>query len=257
MVGTPLEERLGSTRGAQWSRPPSEDSTAPLFDSERDTILQREPRERRDPHAAQVLYGETPDQFVAPDKRPKDDLPPRSHLNRAAAPAPDERSARADDDLLGTGADADAGAHHVQQQPPEMDLLGGGDLLGPAAPAPPQPQTRSLVEAAGAVNGELFQAKWGAISDERVITVPTNGAPQGTDMVDAMLASLNVHTMASGELPDMIKFFVYARDTRNALYLVQCIIDKTSPKADLTVKIEGDGDPTFVADIIKQALANC
>ena len=76
-------------------------------------------------------------------------------------------------------------------------------------------------------------------------------------MVDAMLASLHVHTMASGELPDQVKFFVYARDTRSALYLVQCIIDKTSPKADLTIKIDGDGDADFLASVVQQALANC
>ncbi|KAK7236736.1 lipid binding protein, partial [Aureococcus anophagefferens] len=122
----------------------------------------------------------------------------------------------------------------------------------PAAPAP-----RALVEAAGSVSGEDFQAKWGAIAAETPATIPTNGPPQGTDMVDAMLASLHVHTMASGELPDQVKFFVYARDTRSALYLVQCVIDKASPKADLTIKVEGDGDASFVAGVIQTALAAC
>ena len=63
--------------------------------------------------------------------------------------------------------------------------------------------------------------------------------------------------MASGELPDQVKFFVYARDTRSALYLVQCVIDKASPKADLTIKVEGDGDASFVAGVIQTALAAC
>ena len=72
-----------------------------------------------------------------------------------------------------------------------------------------------------------------------------------------MLASLHVHTMASGELPDSIKFFVYARDSKQALYLCQCIIDKKAPKADLTIKAEGDADAEFLAGVVEQALQNC
>jgi len=198
-----------------------------------------------------VLYGETPDQFIAPNKRAKDGLPKRGA--GAPPPAPPPAADDGGGDLLGGGGgDAPAAA---APPAPEVDLL--GDLLGGGGGAPAAPAPRALVEAAGSVSGEDFQAKWGAIAAETPATIPTNGPPQGTDMVDAMLASLHVHTMASGELPDQVKFFVYARDTRSALYLVQCIIDKASPKADLTIKVEGDGDASFVAGVIQTALAAC
>ncbi|KAH8073748.1 hypothetical protein JL720_10818 [Aureococcus anophagefferens] len=171
-----------------------------------------------------VLYGETPDQFIAPNKRAKDDLPKRG------AGAPRRRRRRRPTTAAATSS---------------------------AAAAATRRRRRRRAEAAGSVSGEDFQAKWGAIAAETPATIPTNGPPQGTDMVDAMLASLHVHTMASGELPDQVKFFVYARDTRSALYLVQCVIDKASPKADLTIKVEGDGDASFVAGVIQTALAAC
>ena len=107
------------------------------------------------------------------------------------------------------------------------------------------------------MSGDAFQAKWAAIAAETATSVATTGAVQGTDLVDAMLASLHVHTMASGEMPDCLKFFVYARDSAGALYLCQCIIDKRSPKADLTIKVEGAGDAEFLAGVVGEALQNC
>ena len=76
-----------------------------------------------------------------------------------------------------------------------------------------------MVESAGSVTGDLFQAKWAAISDSDERMLQVGPVTQGADLVDAMLASLNVHTMASGEVGQELKFFVYARDSLGALYL--------------------------------------
>ncbi|KAH8051751.1 hypothetical protein JL722_10581 [Aureococcus anophagefferens] len=138
-----------------------------------------------------VLYGETPDQFIAPNKRAKDDLPKRG------AGAPRRRRRRRPTTAAATSSAAAAAAAPARAR-----------ARGRPPRRPPRRRRRrrpggaraaGLVEAAGSVSGEDFQAKW-ARSRRGAGAIPTNGPPQGTDMVDAMLASLHVHTMASGEL---------------------------------------------------------
>ena len=75
--------------------------------------------------------------------------------------------------------------------------------------------------------------------------------------VDAMLASLNVHTMASGEVGQELKFFVYARDSLGALYLAQAVISTASMETQLTTKMEGAGDASFFAGIVEEGLRAC
>jgi hypothetical protein len=75
--------------------------------------------------------------------------------------------------------------------------------------------------------------------------------------VDAMLASLHVHTMASGEVGQELKFFVYARDSLGALYLAQAVISTASMETQLTVKTEGAGDVSFFAGVVEEGLRAC
>ena len=123
--------------------------------------------------------------------------------------------------------------------------------------APPAPPSRSLVESAGSVTGDLFQAKWAAISDQDERTLRVGPVTQGADLVDAMLASLHVHTMASGQVGEELKFFVYARDALGALYLAQAVISTASMETQLTVKTEGAGDASFFAGIVEEGLRAC
>ena len=120
-----------------------------------------------------------------------------------------------------------------------MDLLGFGD----DTPAPPRSSRRckcSLLEPGVTMSGEEYQSLWGSISDAEatVTTVPLNAVPTSTDVVEEALASNNVMTMASGELPTEFKFFLYAKDTSGVLFLLQGNVSKTPGEALMIVTIK-------------------
>ena len=179
-----------------------------------------------------VVYGETPDQFVDRAHRARD--------------KPTDEDVTSETPLVSHDA-----------PPPAAPVEDSFDLLGSEDVAPPAPPSRSLVESAGSVTGDLFQAKWAAISDQDERTLRVGPVTQGADLVDAMLASLHVHTMASGQVGEELKFFVYARDSLGALYLAQAVISTASMETQLTVKTEGAGDASFFAGIVEEGLRAC
>jgi hypothetical protein len=179
-----------------------------------------------------VVYGETPDQFVDRAHRARD--------------KPTDEDVTSETPLVSNDA-----------PPPAAPVEDSFDLLGSEDVAPPAPPSRQLVESAGSVTGDLFQAKWAAISDQDERTLRVGPVTQGADLVDAMLASLHVHTMASGEVGQELKFFVYARDSLGALYLAQAVISTADSSTQLTVKTEGAGDASFFAGIVEEGLRAC
>ena len=263
-----------------------------------------------------VVYGQTPDQFIANSKRPKDEhvlakqkrrqlrlqrgsvLPEEENghdvlqvqqdfANAMAVPVSDPFSGGGGADLLG-GGDDDLTVVTAPPAPVQAatdafgDIFGGGGAPAPVAPvAPPvaaspmdafsgmgmdagpsmmgssmmpPPTGPSLIPSQGSVDPQTFQAKWAQINGEDTFDLPLSRLPPSTNAVDAILNPQHVNTMASGELPALFKFFFYAKDDRNTLYLVQCIIDKPSKNANLTVKVDGSGLATTLRDIISNGL---
>mmetsp|Transcript_38636 Transcript_38636/g.66952 ORF Transcript_38636/g.66952 Transcript_38636/m.66952 type:complete len:158 (-) Transcript_38636:276-749(-) len=101
-----------------------------------------------------------------------------------------------------------------------------------ASAAPPPPL--ALVDGA-AVSGEEFQTLWGRLPDgcskEYVLeSLPTQA------MFEERLQSHKIYTMASGDLPDMMKFFFFAKDTSGQTFLVQCIAQKQNSTVNIVVK---------------------
>jgi len=268
-----------------------------------------------------IVYTQTPDQFVAPTKRPKDEhvlakqkrrqlrlargssssggggdnsgedddgrgatvAPAAEETNGASSssyggglvmespaalhPPPTEDQggdpfsggASSSGDLLGGGGLVDDDAATVAPLAPRaaapdpLDLLGGG-LGGASATLPPQ-LGPSLVPSAGSVDPATFQAKWAQIaSEEKFENLPLVALPASTTAVDAALSQKHVNTTASGELPALFKFFFYAKDNQAGLYLVQCVIDKASKTAGLTVKVDGPALPSTVRDVVLAGL---
>ncbi|KAJ8608890.1 hypothetical protein CTAYLR_005297, partial [Chrysophaeum taylorii] len=235
-----------------------------------------------------VVYGQTPDQFVAPAKRPKDEHVASSRRKTRAAA---ETTTNGHDEVVQHYADDNAANVHAgvapkkkkkkkkKKTPPPIfflakrvsmtvadddepaaqapvvldpfDLLDGGGLVDPPVSAP----AKSLVEAANTVDPATFQAKWAEIGRDDTFEISLSVLPADTTSVETVLADRCVYTMASGALAAQYKFFFYARDDARALYLVQCVIDKTTRKAGLTVKVEGSGDASFVRSVIGDGLA--
>ncbi len=121
-----------------------------------------------------------------------------------------------------------------------------GDLLGfdtpePSPVAPPIASAGLRLATAVAMTGEEYQSQWSAIadSDSIVETVMLRAVPGSTDVVETALSSVNVFTMASGELPGEFKFFLYAQEADSgSTFLIQSNISKDSePLMILTVKV--------------------
>jgi AP-4 complex subunit beta-1 len=125
------------------------------------------------------------------------------------------------------------------------DLLGFDGPPVAAAVAAPAAVPAPALAAGVTMTGEEYQSIWGSIpdADSIVETVLLSGTPPSTDIVEQALATVHVHTMASGELPGEFKFFLYAQDaTSGSMLLVQSNISKGGePLMILTVKVSGNG----------------
>ena len=126
-----------------------------------------------------------------------------------------------------------------------------GDLLGfdtpspvTAAPPPATSSTSHISWVMGAnMSGDDYQSKWGAISDADAIVEMVNlqVIPSSTNAIEAALSSIGVSTMASGEMPNEFKLFLYALEEGGdgCTVLIQSNISKESePLMILTVKVE-------------------
>ena len=126
-----------------------------------------------------------------------------------------------------------------------------GDLLGfdmtplsdalPSATASASSGTFALTSNI-TMTGEEYQKHWASIpdGDSIVTTASLRSIPSGTEVIERALASRQVFTMASGELPTEFKFFLYAQDVNSgSLFLIQSNIGKqdTEPLMILTLKV--------------------
>lgn len=236
-----------------------------------------------------VIYGQTPDQFVAPAKRAKDEhvammrerragkmnfVEPTTNGGANGEDAHDNGASVLDafgaapestGDLLGGGDEDETVIVETPPPPvvpdaaPSGGILDSFDLLGGAAtdaPMPVAPAAPQLVAAPNAVDPASFQAKWAQIPTEHTFEFALGELPSATTSVDAALTARHVYTMASGELATAFKFFFFAQDASNSIYLVQCVIDKSANQANLTVKVEGSSEPACVRDAIASGLAD-
>jgi hypothetical protein len=106
------------------------------------------------------------------------------------------------------------------------------------------------------MTGEQYQSKWGSIADAdaSVSTVPLAQLPASTDQVEQSLAAASIMTMASGELPNEFKFFLYAEDSvTRSFFLIQSNVEKTAePLMIVTVKVcGGSGGPALVESLMQ------
>ena len=128
----------------------------------------------------------------------------------------------------------------------DFDLLGFG---GPPAPAPAPAGTPST--SAFALNSHVtmtetqYQEMWESVpeAESTVSMVPLSSLPSSTAIVEGALENVSVKTMASGDLPTELKFFLFAQDTGSSCYfLIQANVDKSSPQDPMmivTLKICG------------------
>jgi hypothetical protein len=117
------------------------------------------------------------------------------------------------------------------------------------------------LSASASMTGGEYQSQWGSVSDAdaTVSDVPLRALPSSTDEIENVLAAVNIMTMASGELPNEFKFFLYAKDSSSgATIMIQTNVDKSSPSDAFmiaTIKIGGPClDPTGLAEQVIQIM---
>eukprot|EP00559_Dactyliosolen_fragilissimus_P003996 CAMPEP_0184858358 /NCGR_PEP_ID=MMETSP0580-20130426/3480_1 /TAXON_ID=1118495 /ORGANISM="Dactyliosolen fragilissimus" /LENGTH=1088 /DNA_ID=CAMNT_0027354473 /DNA_START=179 /DNA_END=3445 /DNA_ORIENTATION=+ len=230
-----------------------------------------------------IMYGNTSTTFIAEEHQVKFvKMPPEHPLSADAAPVEDlavntladdmQQTSIANQDIVNDAYDPtttipDTNTTNTSSQP-EVDLLGFG-----SDPTPSQPvnvtnsSSPSLtLDPSFTISGEDYQSKWASVpdADALVSAVPFRSVPSSTDAIETPLTSVAVLTMASGDLPTELKFFLYAQDVSDGtIYLVQANIAKTGGEGDLllTVKacgvslVERQRTLSFV-EIIKNALSS-
>jgi len=214
-----------------------------FFTEEDDKELRAELMQEFDSLA--TVYGKTSVNFIKPEFQVMYKKMPLEHpLDAIGAPGPSVQVPVAPQNI---------------PQPPIVDHAAVnqstdnmiGDLLGFDTPSPvvaaPPPATTSpspISWMIGAtISGNDYQAKWGAISDADAIveTIALQSIPSSTGSIEAALFAIGVGTMASGEMPDEFKLFLYALEEGGDgnTVLIQSNISKGSePLMILTIKVE-------------------
>jgi AP-4 complex subunit beta-1 len=199
-----------------------------------------------------ILYGKPSVNFIAPEYQAKYVKMPEDHPL-----APGDGGSVSSYPTTQTTQPSQV-APNVAPSPAsaDFDLLGFGGPPTPVATSAGPTTTSISLNASLSMSAEEYQAKWGAVPDAEatVSMVPMQQLPATADQVERSLAAAAVMTMASGELPNEFKFFLYAADSvSGTVFLIQSNIEKAGePMMIVTVKVSGgSGGPGLVEKLIE------
>jgi len=222
-----------------------------------------------------IVYGTTSDNFIAEENQVKFVKMPAEHPldGGHVSTAPINDYEQSVDNLAGgiqeISLPVEPAPAPVPVAPaapaPEIDLLGFGTEPTPAPIHEPVSYSSFTLNPNFSLSGDEYQSNWSLVPDaeSHVLSVPLSSLPPSTGAVEGPLAQSSIKTMASGELPTELKFFLYAQDTSSdgSIILVQASIGKGSIPTEmlLTIKVSGPGGrekaDAFV-DILKTSLTN-
>jgi len=223
----------------------------------------------REFNSLSILYGKTQENFIQEEYRVK-----FVRMAKEEAPHPPAQAPTAD--LTNeTGIETDMAAASlsapVGEAPPTSsqlpnssqsevvaDLLDFGDSATPAPPAldpSTVTPTTALSLTAMTMTGDDYQTLWSAQPDLINITIPFSVLPSTSD-VESLLAECQIMTMASGELPAELKFFLYCRESEGSgsVYLLQLAIQKSPVEMGLVMKTDHGEKAEQLVEVVKQAL---
>lgn len=140
------------------------------------------------------------------------------------------------------------------------DLLGLGQPPVASTPAPPPPPSFKL-NAKAVLDPGTFQQKWRQlpISSSQELSV----SPQGVAALTAPQALLrhmqghSIQCIASGGKSPNFKFFFFAQKAEESSnYLVECVINTSSSKAQIKIKADDQSTSQAFSDLFQSALSN-
>jgi len=177
-----------------------------------------------------ICYGKTSEHFVGEAYR----------IGQAS-----ESALEASIAALDVGAAAAQVAAPVAAGEAYNDLL--GFVEGPAAAATAAAPAKVVGGSVGmklnpsaSVDGQKFQTLWGQLEESVNSMYPMGMTPiSNTKNVEDALLARSVLTMASGEMPNEFKFFLYAQEeSSGGLFLIQALVDKTCQPQLLNVLVK-------------------
>ncbi|KAF6176351.1 hypothetical protein GIB67_011140, partial [Kingdonia uniflora] len=144
-----------------------------------------------------------------------------------------------------------------------IDDLLGLDLPSSSAPAParsPSPPPLKL-NAKATMDPSTFQRKWGqlplSLSKECSINPQGVAALTTPQVLLRHMQSHSIHCIASGGKSPHYKFFFFAQDTEEPVsyYLMECIINTSSAKAQLKIKADDKNTSAAFSTLFQSALS--
>ncbi|KAK8558975.1 hypothetical protein V6N12_042264 [Hibiscus sabdariffa] len=163
-----------------------------------------------------------------------------------------------DKDLLLTTAEKEeTRAGHSQQASFGIDdLLGLGMPAVPNVPSPPQLKLNTKA----ALDPSTFQQKWRqlpiALSQELLLSPQAVAALTAPQALLRHMQSHSIHCIASGGQSPNFKFFFFAQKyEESSNYLVECIINTSSGKAQVKIKAEDQSTSQAFSTLFESALS--
>ncbi|GMG99055.1 hypothetical protein Nepgr_000895 [Nepenthes gracilis] len=133
------------------------------------------------------------------------------------------------------------------------------DLLGLSLPAVPPPPPINL-NAKAVLDPGAFQQKWRQLPVSLSLDFPVN--PRGVAALTTPQALVrhmqghSIHCIASGGQAPNFKYFFFAQKTEDAsLFLVECVINTSSCKAQIKVKADDQSTSQAFSDSFQSALS--
>lgn len=232
-----------------------------------------------------ILYGKVSENFIAEEYQVKYTLMPDDHIS--STPATTSTPTVADESnniaslqakldetalleevatkeaLAASLAQSDSNIPAVTNIPPPVpapvaDLLDFMD--SPSAPVhvpESAPSSTVTYEQGFSMTSDEYQGIWGDTSDFKEVTFPINKQAVTTD-IEKILVNENIYTMASGELPNELKFFLYCKDNTHSVYLLQAVMSKAPLPLQMALIIKTKGsnaNADILAEKIKALLA--
>ena len=99
-----------------------------------------------------------------------------------------------------------------------------------------------------------FQAKWGSSPVAQNISLRLSRLPSGPNEVEGLAKAAHFVTIASGDLPAQLKFYLFARDAGGAFHLIELLMDKNTGAVTGTVKSDAPAAAPAVVGALAAAL---
>jgi len=128
------------------------------------------------------------------------------------------------------------------------------DEAEPEPESTPAPPPLELAQPAP-LDAKAFQAKWQkgqAQSFTLTLSEPGVGTAKA---MEPLLQQQRINIMASGVLPNLMKYFLYAQDSKGNYFLIECLTDLSTGVCKMTLKADNPTDIPLFLDYLKFTLA--